>query len=363
MALKSDLGSPPSALPRSRALSTVQLPLDHVPRDTGEPSAHMARLVTTLVHLLRFRSVEYSWYRREFEMSERQFIRDLQHLRKILDDIGLRLSNRKDGRVTLAGADGWNQLAGAAGDQLEALRAVARALGGPAARDLGSQAAEDDRRERFLLFAMPRLEVGSDAAEVFDALKAAHEKRARVRFRYRGRYDDVTAREVEPYRVLAHAGRYFLIGYDVQPRKGWRYFALDRIVGTPARSGTFTPRSIPPAYLACDAVGMMQTGGAVTEVTVRLSPVIAASVTSRRWQGSQRVSKRRDGSADITFAVADVDEAIRWALGFGAEAWVIAPPRAVAAARRTVDEMLPRYAVAQPAIDRPRQRRAQSSGR
>ncbi len=152
MALKRDQASS-SVLPRSRALSIVQLPLDHVPRDTGEPSAHMARLVTTLVHLLRFRSVEYAWYRHEFEMSERQFIRDLQHLRKILDDIGLRLSNRRDGRVTLAGADGWNQLAGAAGEQADALRAVARALGGPAARDLGTPPAEDGQRLRFLLFA------------------------------------------------------------------------------------------------------------------------------------------------------------------------------------------------------------------
>src|ERR1700722_3024885 len=357
MALKSDRDWPSSASSRPRAQHfSKQLPLDHVPRDTGEPSAHMARLVTTLVHLLRFRSVDYAWYGRQFEMSERQFIRDLQHLRKILDDIGLRVSNRKDGRVTLDGADGWNLLASAAGDQLEALRAVARALGGPAARELGSQAAEDDRRERFLLFAMPRLEAGSEAAGVFDALKSANENHARVRFHYRGRYDDVTARELEPYRVLAHAGRYFLVGYDVQPRKGWRYFALDRIVGTPARAGTFTPRSIPPAYLACDAVGMMQSGAAATDVTIRLSPVIAASVTSRRWQGSQRVAKRRDGSADITFAVADIDEAVRWAQGFGAEAWIVAPPRAVAAARRTLDAMFPRYAAAQQGIDRPRQR-------
>jgi predicted DNA-binding transcriptional regulator YafY len=360
MALKSDRDWPSAALARPRPQSfSKQLPLDHVPRDTGEPSAHMARLVTTLVQLLRFRSVDFAWYGREFEMSERQFIRDLQHLRKILDDIGLRLSNRKSGRVTLEGADGWNLLASAAGDQLEALRAVARALGGPAARDLGSPAAEDDRRERFLLFALPRLEAGSEAAEVFDALKAAHEKHARVRFRYRGRYDDVTSREVEPYRVLAHAGRYFLVGYDIQARKGWRYFALDRIVGTPVRAGTFTPRSIPAAYLACDAVGMMQTGAATTEVTIRLSPVIAASVSSRRWQGSQRVAKRRDGSADITLAVADVDEVIRWALGFGAEAWVVAPPRAVAAARRTLDAMFPRYADIENERERTRRRRAQ----
>jgi predicted DNA-binding transcriptional regulator YafY len=105
---------------------------------------------------------------------------------------------------------------------------------------------------------------------------------------------------------------------------------------------------------------MMQRGAGTTEVTIRLSPVIAASVTSRRWQGSQQVTQRRDGSADITFTVADIDEAIRWALGFGAEAWVVAPPRAVAAAQRTLDEMLPRYAASEPVVDRSRQRRARA---
>jgi proteasome accessory factor B len=169
-----------------------------------------------------------------------------------------------------------------------------------------------------------------------------------VRFRYHGRYDDVTTRTVEPYRVLAHAGRYFLVGYDIQPRKGWRYFALDRIEGRPTRVGTFTPRSVPSAYLSCDAVGMLQSGGPTTDVTIRLSPVVAASVVSRRWQAAQRVTVRKDGSADITFAVSDMDEAVRWALGLGAEARVVAPPRAVEAARRTVDRLRNQYASAAP---------------
>ena len=142
--------------------------------------------------------------------------------------------------------------------------------------------------------------------------------------------------------MLARSGRYFLIGYDVAPRKGWRYFALDRIVRKPTRAGTFRPRPIPPAYLACDAVGMLQRGSA-TEVTVWLSPVVAASTISRRWQCAQQVTKRADGSAEITFTVGDVDEVIRWSLGFGPEARVIAPERAVAAARRTVEDVRARY--------------------
>jgi proteasome accessory factor B len=333
-----------------------QLAFEHVPRDTGEPSGHLARMVTVLVQLLRFRFLDYAWYWKQFELSERQFSRDLQHLRKILDDIGLGLSNRQAGRVTLLGADGWNRLAGAVGDHADALRAVARALGGPAARELGSAPAEDDPNDRFLLFAMPRLEAGTEAAEVFDALKAAHEKHARVRFRYRGRYDDLTTRTVEPYRVLAHAGRYFLVAYDVQPRKGWRYFALDRIAGAPTRAGTFTPRSVPKAYLSCDAVGMLQSGAAATDVTIRLSPVIAASVISRRWQAAQRVVPHKDGSADITFAVSDIDEAVRWALGFGAEATVVEPRRAVDAARRALGAMRRGYGLGGDVATLPRKR-------
>ncbi len=88
---------------------------------------------------------------------------------------------------------------------------------------------------------------------------------------------------------------------------------------------------------------MMQPGGPAIDVTIRLSAAVAASVTSRRWQRAQRVYPRPDGSADITFTVNDVDEVIRWALGFGAEATVIAPERAVAAAKRLIATLAQRY--------------------
>jgi predicted DNA-binding transcriptional regulator YafY len=89
---------------------------------------------------------------------------------------------------------------------------------------------------------------------------------------------------------------------------------------------------------------MLQRGGTTTEVTVRLSPVIAISTISRRWQQQQQVERRRDGTCDITFTVNDVEEVVRWSLGFGREAEVIAPPRAVAIARRCVEALHHTYA-------------------
>ena len=325
--------------PKPAASAPGQLELEHVPRDTGEPTGYLVRTVSMLVHLLRARALDFDWYRRNFEMSERQFARDLQHLRRVVSDLGISISNRVEGRVKLVGFEGHNRLGEAASAQDEALRAVARALGGPAAVELGAPEDPDDQRERFLIYALPRLQPEKRIADIFAALKAAHAARARVTFRYTDGRGTETTRTVEPYRVLAHNGRYFLVAYDVAPRKGWRYFALDRIAGTPTRARSFTPRPIPPAYTAGDAIGMLQRGVTPVEVTVRLSPTVAVSATSRCWQQSQRIERRRDGSVDITLTVNDIEEVVRWSLGFGAEARVIAPPRAVTLAKRCVEQL------------------------
>jgi predicted DNA-binding transcriptional regulator YafY len=250
------------------------------------------------------------------------------------------ISNQKDGRARLLSVVGKNRLREATADRSGILRTIARALGTPIARELGITEELDDP-EQFLLFALPTLIEGSAVATTFEALKSAQRKNARVRMRYRsGR--SLSTREVEPYRVLVRSGRYYLIAFDTAQRKGWRYFALDQIVAPVTCAGTFRPRAIPDAYCDFDAVGMLQ-GGAPTHVTIRLSPVVAASAASRSWQKGQRVIPLSDGSVDITLAVNDVGEAIRWSLGFGAEATVIAPPEAVAAACATIAALAAAY--------------------
>ena len=297
-----------------------------------------------LLVLIREGFVTYDWYRRSFELSSRQFARDLRHLRQIGAGLDVRISNQVEGRARLISIAGKNRLRDVDGapDHRVMIQIIARALGTPVARQLGitDDAAPDSRR--FLAFALPTLVEGSAVATTFEALRAAHARNARLRFRYRSGKTQAV-REVEPYRVLVRSGRYYLIAFDVAPRKGWRYFALDQIVGPLSRAGTFKPRPLPSSYRDTDTVGMLQ-GGPAIEVTVRLSPVVAASATSRLWQKTQRVRQRPDGSADITFTVNDAGEAVRWALGFGAEAEVVAPESAVQSARDIATALQRRYA-------------------
>ena len=44
-----------------------------------------------------------------------------------------------------------------------------------------------------------------------------------------------------------------------------------------------------------------------------------------RIVADRKIEQRRDGSAEITYRVADVDELVRWVLGWGAQAEIVAP--------------------------------------
>lgn len=61
--------------------------------------------------------------------------------------------------------------------------------------------------------------------------------------------DDGPARRVEPHRVVAARGRWYLIGWD-QGRDDWRLFRLDRARPRSPGGGRFTRREVPPGFLA-----------------------------------------------------------------------------------------------------------------
>ncbi|MEO9264631.1 MAG: WYL domain-containing protein [Candidatus Baltobacteraceae bacterium] len=303
-----------------------------VPRPSGEPSTATERKVRILLELVRNRSVRLSALCREYETSERSMIRDFQELRKIGLRAGFKLSEKADNDVIrMLDFDARPAALDRSGRALQSLiRSAARALGKPVENELRASEPGEKRDERsFLHFMMPTLCDGTKAAQVYKMLESAWTGNARVRFTY-GKKGE---RRVEPYRVLQRSGRYYLFGRDLGAKdEGWRYFALDQI-GTPiSRVGTFTPREVPPEYSDEDTIGWFKTGKK-TEIAVWLSPVIAGSATSRAWQREQRVIEGLDGSATIVFSVSDVDEVIRWALGFGVDARVVSPPTALARAK------------------------------
>ena len=58
---------------------------------------------------------------------------------------------------------------------------------------------------------------------------------------------------------------------------------------------------------------------------------------------AQKLHLNDDGTATIALTVDDVDEVVRWALGFGDEAWISSPAAVVMRAKETLAHMRRRY--------------------
>jgi predicted DNA-binding transcriptional regulator YafY len=313
-------------------------------RRSDVPGVHLARLGWMLLTLIGDGVLECADCMDRFEISKRQLQRDLRALREIGAAQGLVVEHTKGGRVfaSYAGRRASPYVTRNR-SAAQTLARIATALGGPAESEMreaiGDTAADMQSGFLHLREALP-----SDAARVskaFAFLKDAAVGPARVEFFYTPARGARTVRRAEPYRVIARAGRYYLLAYDLA-RRDWRQFALDAISGPWRKIGTFTPRAIPPRLLAERVVGWIR-GTQSSEVTIRLSPVIAAAVGSRSWQREQRVSSLAGGGAEITLTFEDLGEAVRFALGFGTEAVVVAPPEAVALARETVARIARAY--------------------
>jgi len=299
-----------------------------------------------LLELLRTKAIRFSAYESAYGRDFRSFQRDLQHLRKIGAENGFKISPIRDGeRAELVVTDTQLRSLDASPQVLNLMRALSGALGAPISREFG-RLGEGSADAGFLRLLLPQLLSQTMVGEIYDLLKEAWQAKPRpalVTFEYDPGKGAKTTRTVEPYRVLLRSGSAYLAGYDVD-RSDWRVFALDRFTSKPKRAGTIQRlREVPKRYDSSDAIGFFNTPGKTTAVTVELTPAVAASVTSRRWQDAQRIEHLAAGAARITFEVSDIGEVVRWALGLGKEAHIIAPPAAVALAAKTAEEIAALY--------------------
>jgi predicted DNA-binding transcriptional regulator YafY len=314
-------------------------------RRTDAPSAHVARIGWILMTLILDGVLEYAACIDRFGISRREFQRDLLKVREIGKGHGFAVSRITGGRVFLHTSDRRvARLKAESSHVMATLNRIAAALGGPIEREMRTSVGEDqvDQRRGFLHV---REAVPSDqerVSGVFAFLKDAAAGPARVEFSYTPARGARAVRRVEPYHVVARSGRYYLVGYD-RARRDWRYFALDAISGPMRKDGTFDPKPVPERFLAERAVGWIR-GSTTIDVTIRFTPVVAAAITARTWQQGQRVVELPDGGAEVIFTVDDIGESVRWALGFGAEAVVVAPPEAVAFGRELANRIARAYA-------------------
>lgn len=104
------------------------------------------------------------------------------------------------------------------------------------------------------------LPTGTAAAvdpQVLFTLSAAVRAREVVRFDHRpadGSAADGGPRRVEPHRVVARGGRWYLVGWDLD-RDDWRTFRLDRVEPRVPNGPRFTPRALPGGDVASFLTG------------------------------------------------------------------------------------------------------------
>ncbi len=308
-------------------------------RQSGEPSGATERKIRILLELVRNKFVRLSRMCEEYEASERTILRDLQELRAIGERAGFRIAEKSEHDVVrLLDFDRRPTALDKSSRALRSLiRDIGRALGPPVQAQLQSIEGEESRDDRrFLRFLQPALLQGSRVAQIFDELQSAWANNARVTFRYSGK-----ERRVEPGCAIVRSGRYYLLARDPAARN-WKYYALDSIAPPVKRAGSFSPQPIPAHYQNDDVLGFIQ-GTQKHRVSVWISPALAPSATSRQWQRAQEIDTHADGSATMTFIVGDVGEVVRWALGFGIDAKVVAPAEAVDCARGIADALVGLY--------------------
>jgi predicted DNA-binding transcriptional regulator YafY len=81
--------------------------------------------------------------------------------------------------------------------------------------------------------------------EVLTVIASACRDHQRLPFDYRAHSGAASRRSVEPYRLVSHRHRWYLLAWDPD-RDDWRTFRVDRIAPRTPAGPRFTPRPLPP---------------------------------------------------------------------------------------------------------------------
>jgi|DewCreStandDraft_4_1066084.scaffolds.fasta_scaffold24385_2 predicted DNA-binding transcriptional regulator YafY len=132
-----------------------------------------------------------------------------------------------------------------------------------------------------------------------------------------------TLRKVDPYNIWFFEGTLYLIAH-CHLRGQIRMFVLDRMRLVRMTDEQF---EVPADFNIDDYMrhSFKVIHDEIQTVKVRISPAWAAWVGEKIWHESQKTKKLDDGSLEITFQVAGLQEIKMWVLSMGKEAEVLKP--------------------------------------
>ncbi|HEY5256786.1 MAG TPA: WYL domain-containing protein [Candidatus Baltobacteraceae bacterium] len=236
---------------------------------------------------------------------------------------------------------------------LVAMRSLGASLGGSIGAYIGdvtdklvgsSRGAKERVATRSpLAFRLTEIDLGEQGDKVFELLSAAERSSRSVAFAYRDKEGRVTQRTVDPYGFVVSGGRVYCVAHD-HARKAMRTFAVDSVEAADVMAKTFVkPSDFDVEAYAASTISGVLSDGAATEVTVRFEPRVAKAASAAKVVADRTVAQRDDGSVEIAYRVANADELVRWVLGWGEQAEIVAPESARARAREVAAGIAAKY--------------------
>ncbi len=310
----------------------------------ADPRERLRRVLFLVPYAVRHRGILASELAEKCGITEKELVEDLDFLMGVGcppfapdDFLDLYVEG---GRVHVALHQSFSRPPRFTESEAAALAAAAEALGGEG-KDRALKGLRDlvprDRRASYDEL-VGRIYAGSPPAprSVLGRLQRAIASRREVRLRYyTATRDAETERTVRPWTLAQRLGHWYLYGFDLA-RDRPLPFRLDRIRECSITEETFeapTAARLARSRLFSDAHG--------EPVRIRLGPAVAAWALAR--PGVTLVERGDDGGAVVEIPGVSDDWATRFALSFGGEAEVLAPPSARGHFDETVRRALARY--------------------
>ncbi len=194
-----------------------------------------------------------------------------------------------------------------------------------------------------IAFRFSEIRLDERGERAFALLSSAERNSRSARFTYLDKEGKSTARTVDPYGFILNAGRVYCVAYD-HTRRDMRTFAVDSVGDPHLLAQTFVrPNGFNVEEYAAASISGVLHADETTEVRVRFAPRVAKAAVAARIVAERELEHGKDGSVEIGYRVADVDELVRWVLGWGTQAEILAPPAARARIAELSAEISTKY--------------------
>lgn len=192
-------------------------------------------------------------------------------------------------------------------------------------------------------FRLSEIRLDEHGERAFALLSSAERVSRSVQFAYLDKDGNRSVRTIDPYGFIISSGRVYCIGYD-HARKDKRTFAVDSISDPHVLVKTFVkPSEFRIEEYAAGSISGVLHSDETTAVRVAFAPRVAKAAIAARVIAERQIERRDDGSTEITYRVTDVEELVRWVLGWGAQAQILAPPPARARIAALSREVAQKY--------------------